>query len=411
MKKLKKDAIYLGAPMFPTRSPSRDFKFLEDKSEAKLAGWRSRCLSWASRATLIKAVAHSIPTYTLSAFNVSANTCNKLDAATRWFWWKPKDRGGKYIAWKSWDKLCHPKKYGGLGFKKTKEMNLALIAKFAWFVASDRQNLCMDVLRSKYKVNSGWLSADPVTAASPTWRAIKEAKKLVAKGGCFLIGEGKPIQVWSNPWVPEIVNFIPQPRLEEYKKFPFKASDLINPISKSWISDWFSNIDPDAMKARQNIQTRFNEIVKVFFSVTQPPKELSSKNWSPPPSDCIKLNVDAATKSSSSTVAVVARNHLGKVLSIWAKKHHSSSPVIAEAESLYWAMNLAVKEGWKSVIFEGDAKNCFDPLINLDLSPEWLTHNIICNIHSLALLLLFLLIFVGSRENATLQLMKLPSWH
>nr|POF21454.1 putative ribonuclease h protein [Quercus suber] len=155
MKKLKKDAIYLGALMFPTRSPSRDFKFLEDKSEAKLAGWRSRCLSWASRATLIKAVAHSIPTYTLSAFNVSANTCNKLDAATRWFWWKPKDRGGKYIAWKSWDKLCHLKKYGGLGFKKTKEMNLALIAKFAWFVASDRQNLCMDVLRSKYKVNSG----------------------------------------------------------------------------------------------------------------------------------------------------------------------------------------------------------------------------------------------------------------
>nr|XP_023873275.1 uncharacterized protein LOC111985849 [Quercus suber]POE84816.1 hypothetical protein CFP56_75830 [Quercus suber] len=163
-------------------------------------------------------------------------------------------------------------------------------------------------------------------------------------------------------------------------------------IEEIWMSrnlTQFSNIDPDAMKARQNIQTRFNEIVKVFFSVTQPPKELSSKNWSPPPSDCIKLNVDAATKSSSSTVAVVARNHLGKVLSIWAKKHHSSSPVIAEAESLYWAMNLAVKEGWKSVIFEGDAKNCFDPLINPNLSPKWLTHNIICNIRSLAVVFVF----------------------
>ncbi|XP_023891999.1 uncharacterized protein LOC112003997 [Quercus suber] len=185
-------------------------------------------------------------------------------------------------------------------------------------------------------------------------------------------------------------------------------------IKEIWMSrnlKQFSNIDPDAMKARQNIQTRFNEIVKIFSSTTQPPKELSSKNWSPPPSDCIKLNADAATRSSGSALAVVPRNHLGEVLSIWAKKHHSSSPAIAEAESLYWAMNLAVKEGWKSVIFEGDAKNCFDPLINLDLSPEWLTHNIICNIHSLALLLLFLLIFVGSRENATLQLMKLPSWH
>ena len=94
--------------------------------------------------------------------------------------------------------------------------------------------------------------------------------------------------------------------------------------------------------------------------------------------------MDAATRSSSSALAVVARNHLGEVLSILAKKHHSSSPVIAEAESLYWAMNLAFKEGWKSVIFEGDAKNYFDPLINPDLSPEWLTHNIIYNIRSLA---------------------------
>ena len=139
------------------------------------------------------------------------------------------------------------------------------------------------------------------------------------------------------------------------------------------------------MKARQNIQTKFNEIVIVFSSAIQPPKELSNKTWSPPPSGCIKLNVDAATRSSGSALTVVARNHLGEVLSILAKKHHSSSPAIAEAESLYWAMNLVVKEGWKSVIFEGDAKNCFDPLINPNLSPEWLTHNIICNIRSLAI--------------------------
>ena len=146
----------------------------------------------------------------------------------------------------------------------------------------------------------------------------------------------------------------------------------------------FSNIDLDAMKARQNIQTRFNEIVKVFSSATQPPKELSGKTWSPPPSGCIKLNVDVAMRSSGSALVVVARNHLAEVLSIWAKKHHNSSPAIAEAEALYWAMNLAVKEGWKSVIFEGDAKNCFDPFINPDLSPDWLTHNVICNIRSLA---------------------------
>lgn len=34
MKKLKKDAVYLRAPLFLSRSPSKDFKFLEEKMEA-----------------------------------------------------------------------------------------------------------------------------------------------------------------------------------------------------------------------------------------------------------------------------------------------------------------------------------------------------------------------------------------
>ena len=171
-----------------------------------------------------------------------SDSCNKIDAATRRFWWKPKDRGSRYIAWASWDKLCRPKKFGGLGFKKTKEMNLALIAKFAWFVASNRQSLCMDVLRSKYKVNSGWLTANSVAIASPTWKAIEEAKKLVAKGECFIIGNGKSVQVWSDPLVPEAVNFMPQPRLEEYIKLTINVSELIYPTTKSWISDWVKEL-------------------------------------------------------------------------------------------------------------------------------------------------------------------------
>ena len=54
VKNLKKEAVYLGAPMFMSRAPSKDFAFLEDKIEAKLSSWRSKCLSWAGRRTLIK---------------------------------------------------------------------------------------------------------------------------------------------------------------------------------------------------------------------------------------------------------------------------------------------------------------------------------------------------------------------
>lgn len=38
VKNLKKDAVYLRAPMFRSRAPVKDFAFLEDKIEAKLLG-------------------------------------------------------------------------------------------------------------------------------------------------------------------------------------------------------------------------------------------------------------------------------------------------------------------------------------------------------------------------------------
>ena len=91
MKKLKKDAIYLGAPLFLSKSPSKDFKYLEEKLESKLTGWRSHCLSWAGRCTLINFVTQAIPNYTFSTFNVPAKNCTKLDALSRRFWWKPKE--------------------------------------------------------------------------------------------------------------------------------------------------------------------------------------------------------------------------------------------------------------------------------------------------------------------------------
>ena len=105
MKSLKKDVVYLGAPLFLTRSPSKDFKFLQEKLESKLAGWKSKTLSWARRSTLITSVAQAIPSYTLSTFHIPTKNCDKLDSLTRRFWWKPKEKEGRFIAWKQWDRL------------------------------------------------------------------------------------------------------------------------------------------------------------------------------------------------------------------------------------------------------------------------------------------------------------------
>ena len=168
----------------------------------------SKCLSWAGRETRINLVVQTIPNYTMSTFNVPTMVCDKLDSLARKFWWKPKERDGKFLAWKSWEKLCLPKGAGGLGFKKSKDINNALLAKLARMIVSNRESLCMTILRAKYKVKGDWIRSDPTKAASPIWRAIESSKSLVTKGACYLVGDDTSINIWNDPWVPWLQGFI-----------------------------------------------------------------------------------------------------------------------------------------------------------------------------------------------------------
>lgn len=45
MKNIHQHATYLGAPLFPSHSRCNDFKFLQEKLDARLLGWRSKTLS------------------------------------------------------------------------------------------------------------------------------------------------------------------------------------------------------------------------------------------------------------------------------------------------------------------------------------------------------------------------------
>ena len=152
--------------------------------EAKLTGWRTKCLSWAGRRTLKCSVAQSILNYNMSTFNIPKKVCENLDSLSKRFWWNPKKPKGNFLAWRLWDKICYPKSQGGLGFKKAKDINNALLAKLAWMIASKRDSLCMNILRSNYKFSKDWLHFEPLKRASPIWKAIEHAKKIIVKGAC-----------------------------------------------------------------------------------------------------------------------------------------------------------------------------------------------------------------------------------
>ncbi|KAL0000486.1 hypothetical protein SO802_014267 [Lithocarpus litseifolius] len=117
-------------------------------------------------------------------------------------------------------------------------------------IASKRDSLCMQILRAKYKVKHDWLRSDPPKSASPIWRAIENAKKIIVKGACYLIGDGTSIDVWQDPWVPWVHTFIPKPRDESSPQPPLKVSQLINSDCHCWKAHLVHEIfDPPSAQA------------------------------------------------------------------------------------------------------------------------------------------------------------------
>ena len=118
---------------------------------------------------------------------------------------------------------------------------------------------------------------------------------------------------------------------------------IIEEIWKARNLKLFQHDQPILSKAMMNVNAKFLELSKVYSplihtntATTYPP------TYIPPPTDHVKINVDAAFDSSKSALVVVARNYRGDVLFIWGKVHHLCSPLQAEASALLWAVQLAI---------------------------------------------------------------------
>lgn len=104
IKKISSKAKYLGVLLFLTNNRSRDLASIKERLENKLSSWKSNSLSQVGRATLIKSVAQSMPTYSMSVLQFPKLMCEEMDAVVRRFWWNVKSKDGQYftpITWSS----------------------------------------------------------------------------------------------------------------------------------------------------------------------------------------------------------------------------------------------------------------------------------------------------------------------
>lgn len=210
------------------------FQPLITKISTKLAGWKSKTLSQASKSVLITAVANAIPSYHMSVFLLPKSISMKMDASFRKFWWGVNKNGNSFMP-KCWDSICLPKASCGLGFRKMHNVNRFLISKHAWNLATAKNSLPIKLFYSKYLSNLPFLTYDLSPANfSWIWKDILNTKDLIHKGACFEISFDSNVRIWDGPWIPILDNL--KPSHLHHISLPYPSHYLVKSLmtDNSW---------------------------------------------------------------------------------------------------------------------------------------------------------------------------------
>ncbi|XP_019184368.1 PREDICTED: uncharacterized protein LOC109179318 [Ipomoea nil] len=190
---------YLGLPSFIGRHKKAVFAYVEDKIRQRIGSWNKKLLSQAGKEILLKTVAQSMPTFSMSVFLLPVSVCTTIEMTMNRYWW---DSGtDRRIHWKAWDNLCVPKKYGGLGFKDLRAFNLAMLGKQAWRMLTKSDSLVARVYKARYFPRGSFFDAQVGNNLSFYWRSIMAAKSIICGGVRRRIGNGESTFIWTHPWL------------------------------------------------------------------------------------------------------------------------------------------------------------------------------------------------------------------
>lgn len=105
--------------------------------------------------------------------------------------------------------------------------NRALLAKQAWRVITHPNSLMAKTLMNKYFPNIPFMEVKVSWMASYMWRSILSARDYLGNGAIKVIGPGRSIDIWHDPWVPCLPNFKVLAQPNNIEESPQCAADLI----------------------------------------------------------------------------------------------------------------------------------------------------------------------------------------
>ena len=74
------------------------FKGLQERITKRVMGWKKKTISKVGREVLIKTVAQTMPTYSMSIFKFPKKVCDAINSVLTKYWWE-QTRNEKKIHW------------------------------------------------------------------------------------------------------------------------------------------------------------------------------------------------------------------------------------------------------------------------------------------------------------------------
>ncbi|KAJ9556757.1 hypothetical protein OSB04_011371 [Centaurea solstitialis] len=192
--------------------------------------------SSAGKATLIKAVAQAISSYYMNVFLILDSTIQKLERMINSFWWGRNLDGPRSVNWLSWDKLCIPQAYGGLGFRDFTAFNLAMLGKQGWRLISNPTSLVSHIIKAKYYPHGNFMKAHLGNSPSFIWRSIWHSQLVLEKGLRWKVGNGLSINVWNDSWIRDDSNFKIETSINP-SRTNLTVRELMDPQNLRWNVD------------------------------------------------------------------------------------------------------------------------------------------------------------------------------
>ena len=197
--------MYLGLPLGAPHRALGVWDSIEERFRKRLSSWKRQYISKGGRLTLIRSTLSSLPIYFLSLFRMPKSVCARLEKIQRDFLWGGGnlDRKPHLVNWKT---VCLEKSRVGLGVRGLSVMNQALLCKWCWRFANERDSLWRMVISTKFGEEAGGWHTRDIRGGFGTgvWKDIKK-EWLIFSQNAIPSGNGRRLGFWKDPWCDETV--------------------------------------------------------------------------------------------------------------------------------------------------------------------------------------------------------------